>query len=161
MPQLCTSGRTPISRISLQPIARYRGNNPRSIHLANTVIVRIGDIDIARTIYKNIARMMHLCVYSKPTVAEITTRTISGYSADLPHTIHFVDAIVHSIRYVYIPRIIDKYTFRFYRDICSYASVSRSPTHNRLYIPGRCIHRPAPSQHTTDYQHNQHASIQK
>ena len=76
------SGRASVAAVAFVTISRHGSDDTTCIHLPDTVIVEICDVDIAGSINSHSARIRKHSFSSRSTIATVTPRTISRHCVD-------------------------------------------------------------------------------
>ena len=95
--------RTPISRIVLVAVPRHRSNNPRRIHLADAVVVPVGDKEIAFSVHMYTLGIIQAGAGGRTPIPGKARFPIACYRRDRARGIHLTDAVIVHVYDVEIP----------------------------------------------------------
>ena len=94
---------------AILPRARNRGNRPRGIDLANAVVVPIGDVEVARAVYRHASGRCKLGLYCCTAVPAEAVLSCSRNRGDRPCGIDLANAVVVPIGDVEVARAVHRH----------------------------------------------------
>ena len=107
--ELRLNRRTAVPGITLFASSCHRGNIAGGIHLANAMVVPIGDVDVAQAIRRHVFGERELRLNRRPIVSAIAPLPGSCHRGNVTRGIHFADAVIAGIGNVEVARIIHRH----------------------------------------------------
>ena len=107
--QLRRHGCAAVPVVAARPVSRYRGDHPRSIHLADAVVGTIGDVQVARAVQRHVGGEVQLRRRGLAAVPAVAGRPVSRHRGDIPRRVHLADAVVVSIGDVQVARAVQRH----------------------------------------------------
>ena len=107
--QLRRRSRAAVPAAAVSPISRDRGDHSRSVHLADAVVVPIGDVQVAQTVRRHAGGAVQLRRNGRAAVPAEAARPVARHRGDHPRSVHLADAVVARIGDVQVARAVQRH----------------------------------------------------